>query len=139
MINYSSSLLFRTKCKYCLQPASETRDYSGIDLGVKDLIKDAKQWSPDIFLISSHAAESYLKHLRYRKIGVGFSYFSYARSISVNTRFHRRKPVKDLILKEDCIPKICRCKCAKSYWIVFSLGKEIYPEYNRRSRYKIKL
>jgi len=136
MINYSSSFLFRARCKHCFGPPCESRNYSGIDLGIKDLIKESKEWGPDIYIPPEHIIESYLKHLRYK---INLNNFNYVRSVNVNSRFHRKKKNNDNAISPENIPKICRCKCAKSYWIVFNLDKEIYPEYNKKSRYKYKI
>lgn len=138
MINYSNSFLFRSKCRWCFSPPVSSKNFSGIYLGIKDLIKELKSMEIDLYLINLKTIESYLKFTRDQKISINV--YSYPLFNGVDVKFHKRKKIKkSYSLNEDCIPKISRCKCRKSYWISYDISKELYSEYNKKSKYKYKI
>lgn len=129
MISYSSSFLFRTKCKYCLREPSNIRIYSGVHLGVDDPVKEARSYCNEVYNIEIDIVDAYLKYLR--KQSLSMHHINYLPMTSVEVRSFRKNKSKNN--KSNLKPKICLCKCGKSYWLSFAVDKEIYPEQNRKS------
>ena len=80
--------------------------------------------------------------LTYRKHqSFAINMFAYIGSIIKETKFNRRKNIGSrgiaTFRASNEAPGMARCKCGRTYWITYDLSKELFPEYNRKSKYKM--
>ena len=63
MISYSSSFLFRTKCKYCFSPPQKYETYFNLFSAPEDILKILKnsQKYRDIDLLPTNVIEQFIK------------------------------------------------------------------------------
>lgn len=139
MINYSSSCLFRTKCKRCFQPISRWTIYSQVDLGEEDFIKSLRETSEmfDLYVSSPSIMDFFLQYRKDHSVTINtFSFFDTA---AKSIKYNRRKALTKVPANTKEVPALCKCMCGRSYWLTYDLNINIKPEHNRKCRYSLNL